>query len=209
MQFWKPRGNVFVRKSEIFGPMFQDGQFFSLSFLFQNFFCTLKMFWRTNRRQFWQPRWNFSDERPKNFLYVQKIINKNVKLLKIHFLPQMFLCTHIHCIFDILNQELWQKAKIFAQCPKLFINHSFFNKIFSSKCFFGHIESVFDTSSRNDFDEKMKIFLHCPKKYKVCFPVNLFSSNFKLILWTRRKMFRQPCADSYQEAENFCLLVSN
>ena len=60
MQFWKPRGNVFVKKSEFFRPMFQNGQIFICpSFLFENFFCKLKLLWRTNRRLFWQPLLNF------------------------------------------------------------------------------------------------------------------------------------------------------
>ena len=60
MQFLKPRGNVFDKKSEFFRPMFQNGQIFICpSFLFQNYFCNLKMLRRTNRRQFWQPLWNF------------------------------------------------------------------------------------------------------------------------------------------------------
>ena len=159
MQFWKPRGNIFVKKSQIFRPMFENGQIFiSPSFLFQKYFCNLKMLWRTNRRQFWQPRWNFSDERPKNYLYVQKCINKNVSLLKIHFLPQMFLCAHIDCIFDNLNQKFWQKAKKIAQCPKLVLNHSFFSKNFSSKWFYGHIKSIFDTSSPKCFRWKNENF---------------------------------------------------
>ena len=59
MQFWKPRGNIFVKKSQIFRPMFENGQIFISPFLFENFFCKLKLLWRRNRRQFWQPLLNF------------------------------------------------------------------------------------------------------------------------------------------------------
>ena len=159
MQFWKPSGNVSVKMSEIFCLMIENGQnVISPSFLFQKIFCTLRKFWRTNRRQFWQPRWNFSDERPKNYLYVQKCINKNVNLLKVHFLPQMFLYTHIDCIFDNLNQKLWRKAKNFCSMSKIVFKSQFFNKIFSSIWFYGHIESIFDTSSPKRFRWKNENF---------------------------------------------------
>ena len=134
MQFWKPRGNNFVKKSQIFRPMFENGQIFiSPSFLFQKGFCNLKMLWRTHRRQFWQPLWNFQDERPKNYLYVQKCINKNVSLFKIHFPPEMFLCTHIDCIFDNLNQKLCRKAKNFCSMSKIGYKSQFFQWMFFLK----------------------------------------------------------------------------
>ena len=105
--------------------------------------------------------------------------------MKIYFLPQMFLCTHIYCIFDNLNHKLWLRLKTFAQCPILLLNHSFFNKFFSSKWSHGHVKFRFDNRIKQ-----------CWQK------ANFFCSNFKIVerMKLHQKLFSSNCSHGHIES---------
>ena len=153
--------------------------------------------------QFWHPCCNFSAKRLKYSLNVQKVIKKNVSLLKVHLLPQM----HTHRL------HFWQRQrKTLAKGQNLSLNVqnwqkiSFFKFFFSSKCSYGHVDCSFNNCAKKVW-QKAKFFLF---KVQNCWKSKALSEFLflKMFLWTHWIHFWNKFAERFSiKGQNFSFKV--
>ena len=126
----------------------------------------LKLFLWTCGRQFWQLFGKFGEKGPKSFCSMSQTDKKYIRSSKNCFSSN---CSsgHVECSFQDTSEKfsITKCQTNFAQCPKRYKMHTFFNKLFFLKLFLWTSGMQFWKTLQKFFEKRPKCF--CSRSQKV------------------------------------------